>query len=111
MGAMQNNARGNGKASKARGTTKNSDRLDAFSKGNSKGSAEWGTCDPQRLLAVVVGITSLGGAITFGLSKDEGAHSLTLMLGGNRKTLWFNGDADLDVELEGVADTLEGMAT
>jgi hypothetical protein len=57
----------------------------------------------------VVGITALGGAITLGLSRDLGAHSLTLLLDGNRKTLWFNGNADLSEELEGVADMLAGI--
>lgn len=91
---------------KARGSTRNTDRLAAFSGRNGKGTADWGACDPARLLAVVVGITEMGGAITFGLSRDLGAHSLTLMLDGHRTTLWFNGNADLDEELEGVKATL-----
>jgi hypothetical protein len=57
----------------------------------------------------VQAITSRGGACTFGLSRDGGAHSLTLMLNQERETLWFNGDADLDVELEQVWQTLETL--
>jgi hypothetical protein len=94
------------KATSARGSVRNTDRLAAFASGGGKGSADWGTCDPARLQAVVVGITAVGGAITFGLSRDLGAHSVTLLLDGNRTTLWFNGNADLSAELEGVADTL-----
>ncbi len=93
-------------AKKARGSTRNVDRLAAFSSGGGKGSADWGSCDAARLQAVVVKITSLGGAVTFGLSRDLGAHSATLLLDGNRTTLWFNGNADLDEELDGVAATL-----
>ncbi len=94
----------------SRGSVRNGDRLSAFAGGNEQGSADWGGCDPGRLQAVVVAITSLGGAITIGLSRDGGAHSLTLLLDGSRKTLWFNGKADLDEELGLVHDTLMAMS-
>lgn len=99
----------NGATKKTRGSTRNVDRLSAFASGGGTGSADWGGCDSARLQTVVVGITSMGGAITLGLSRDLGAHSLTLLLDGNRKTLWFNGDADLDEELDGVAEVLQIM--
>ncbi len=103
-------ARSSGPAKKTRGSTRNTDRLAAFSSGTGKGGAGWGTCDPARLQAVVVAITELGGAITLGLSRDLGAHSLTLLLDGNRTTLWFNGNADLDEKLVEVETTLEQIA-
>ena len=109
MGAMQNNAQKTAKGSKTRGTTRNPDRLQAFASGNGGGSADWGGCYPERLQAVVVGITAMGGAVTFGLSRDLGAHSLTLLLDGGRQTLWFNGGADLNAELTAVVATLETM--
>ncbi len=99
-----------GKKTESRGSTRNTDRLAAFARGGGKGGADWGACDPARLQAVVVKITSLGGAVTFGLSRDLGAHSCTLLLDGNRSTLWFNGNSDLDEELEGVAETLDAIA-
>ncbi len=98
-----------GAKKETRGSTRNVDRLSAFSSGVGKGQADWGTCDPARLQAVVVGITALGGAVTLGLARDMGAHSLTLLLDGNRTTLWFNGNADLDRELEAVADTIASI--
>ncbi len=109
---MSSNASGNGSAKKgkeARGSVRNTDRLAAFAGRSGKGEADWGGCDPSRLQAVLVGITKLGGAATFGLSRDLGAHSLTLLLDDNRTTLWFNGKADLDEELEGVIATLEAI--
>lgn len=109
MGAYQNNEQGDGKKKKARGTTRNNSRLDAFTGGRKKGSADWGSADPQRLLAAVVKITALGGAITFGLSRDEGAHSLTLLLDDSRATMWYNGDADLDECLDDVVARLEAI--
>lgn len=109
MGAYQNNEQTGGKRKKGRGSVKNRDRLEAFAGGGAKGSADWGGCDPKWVQTVVVAITTLGGAVTFGLSRDEGAHSLTLMLDGGRQTLWFNGNADLNSELQTVAATLAAM--
>jgi len=109
MGAMQNNEQGNKTKSKSRGTVRNDNRLKAFATASESSGADWGACDPKRIQAVVLGITGLGGAVTFGLSRDMGAHSLTLLLDNNRKTLWFNGDADLDEELGMVVGTLEAM--
>lgn len=109
MGAMQNNASKTRKAGKARGTVRNDNRLAAFAKGGPADGADWGGCDPEWIQAVVVAITAMGGAVTFGLSRDKGAHSLTLLLDDNRKTLWFNGDAELSDELRDVEATLKAM--
>jgi hypothetical protein len=96
--------------SKKRGSVDNTGRLRSlFKPGTVAGGADWGDTDPRWIAAIVVKITSMGGACTFGLSRDGGAHSLTLMLNQERETLWFNGDADLDGELEKVWQTLEAM--
>lgn len=92
-----------------RGSVKNADRLQAFAKRSVSDGADWGGCDPVQIQAVMERITGMGGAVTFGLSRDGGAHSLTLLLDDNRKTLWFNGDADLDEELRNVVAILEAM--
>ena len=96
--------------SRKRGSTDNAGRLAAFSAGKGEGKADWGGCDSRWIQAVLVKITGLGGAVTFGLSRDGGAHSVTLLLDGDRQTLWFNGDADLDVELEKVYAVLDAMS-
>lgn len=101
-----NNAGRNGKT---RGSVNNKNRLEAFKTRAGQGGADWGSCDPRWMQAVVCEMQRVGGAITFGLSRDGGAHCLTLLLDGNRETLWFNGDADLDVELEAVFATLETL--
>lgn len=95
---------------KGRGSVKNQSRLDAFAKQKGSTQADWGGCSPATMQAVVVAITELGGAVTIGLSRDVGAHSLTLLLDGGRETLWFNGDADLDAELDKVLGTLLAMS-
>ncbi len=93
-----------------RGSTNNKSRLDAFSRSDSSSGADWGACDERLLQAVVVAITELGGAVIFGLSRDKGAHSLTLLLDDKSQPLWFNGDADLSKEMQDVLGTLEAMS-
>ena len=56
-------------------------------------------------------VTRLGGVVGFGCSGDVGADSLSIMLDGDRETLWFNGGADIDAELEGVYATFETAIT
>lgn len=97
------------KSGGSRGSTNNARRLEAFRDRKGAGGADWGGCDPKWLSAVVVAITGLGGAVTFALSRDQGAYGLTLLLDSERQTLWFNGDADLDAELEGVLAVLESL--
>ncbi len=109
MGAYSNTEEPGGRKSKKRGSTKNADRLQAFASGGSSGAADWGGCDATKIQAVVVGITERTGAVIFGLSRDQGAHSITLLLGSKKKTLWFNGGADLDDELDAVIATLDQM--
>jgi len=92
-----------------RGSVNNAKRLEAFVGRKDKGSADWGGCDAKWMQEVITGITSLGGAVTFALSRDRGAYSVTLLLDGDKQSLWFNGDAELDDELEEVAAVLETM--
>jgi hypothetical protein len=92
-----------------RGSVNNSNRLQAFTERRGSGGAEWSGCDPQWLQAVITKITGMGGAVTFSLSRDLGAHGLTLLLDGNKQSLWFNGDADLNSELEAVDAILDTM--
>lgn len=92
-----------------RGSTDNGKRLAAFAQKQPGGKADWGGCDPRWLQALIVSMTGLGGAMTFGTSRDGGAYSLTLLLDGERETLWFNGGCDLEAELEAVLATLDTM--
>jgi len=106
-------ARGLAKSGKSRngkrGSVDNKRRLEAFVGRKDKGSADWGNCDSSWLLAVIIGITELGGAATFALSRDQGAYSVTLLLDGDKQSLWFNGDAELDTELEEIVAVLQSM--
>jgi len=110
MGAMQNNESKKGSKNSGRGSTNNKKRLEAFGNSGSAGGADWGGCDPQALQDVVSQMTLLGGAIIFGMSRDGGAHLLTLLIDNEKETLWFNADADLDAELHQVSEKLKSMA-
>ncbi len=109
MGAHNKTNHDLGEKIMSRGKTRNDDRLAAFASGGPVGKAGWDDCHPDKIAAVVVGITNLNGAVLFGLSTDGGSHNLTLMLGKNRRTLWFNGDAELDDELDTVIKVISQM--
>lgn len=105
--AMKQNER---EKKSSRGSTNNKGRLDAFKKRVGSATADWGGCNPAKIQGVVVEITSLGGAVTFGLSRDQGSYSVTVMLDNERATVWFNGDADLDQELDDVVGHIQSMS-
>ncbi len=92
------------KASKKRGS-----RLDDFNPPSHTGGADWSSCDPALLRDMVVLITDLGGAVTIGMSRDQGAHSITLMLDDVRKSIWIAGDADLDETLRDIIGKLQAQ--
>jgi hypothetical protein len=96
----QLDARDDRRGKKSRGSTDNTRRLSTLFSNQSERKADWSNAPAGHVLALVCAITALGGAISFGTSRDGGAYSVTLMLGGERETLWFNGTADLEAELD-----------
>lgn len=80
--------------------------LGGFSDDADTGRADWNTCSPELMKAVVVSITAMGGAVIFGLSRDKGAHSVTLMHDQDRKSIWMAGNADLDAEMSAILSKL-----
>jgi len=56
------------------------------------GRASWGDINPEIILALLIVITNMGGAISFGQSRDGGAYSVTVFLDGDRRTEWVAGD-------------------
>lgn len=99
--------------SSKRGSVDNAGRLAKLLQGTGQqtGKADWSAADPRWIAGVVHVVTRLGGAVSFGYSRDMGAYSLSIMLDGDRETLWFNGGADIDAELEGVYATFETAIT
>jgi hypothetical protein len=94
----------------SRGSVKNSSRLEGLQSSRKvEGSADWGKADPRWLQAVTTAACLRGMIVSFSHSRDGGAHGLALYDQGERIQLWFNGDADLDTELEKVFEYLESL--
>jgi len=82
-----------------RGAVNNEKRLAQLTGKTQGGTASWERARPEWLAAIVILVSSAGGAVRFGLSRDKGSYSVGLYLGQENETLWFNGSADLDDEL------------
>lgn len=48
----------------------------------------WGEVDPSGIVALTGTVSALGGAVTFGGSRDQGALQITIYLDGERSTQW-----------------------
>jgi len=100
----------NARKGKSRGSVNNAGRLAVFAPSPAKqGEADWGKASPQWVADVVSKATLAGVVVSFSLSRDGGAYGLQLYMGGEKAQLWFNGDADLDVELEKVCLNLDTL--
>lgn len=91
---------GNAKKGK-RGVTNTSRSLEGFgTHQKAKSQMDWGDAMPEMLSASILAVTRAGGLVSFGRSRDLSALSVTVFLDGERKVVWYNGDNDLDGELE-----------
>lgn len=84
------------KRASGRGAVDNDKRLAKLTGKASGGTASWGGASPEWVAAIVVLVSSAGGAVRFGLSRDKGSYSVGLYLGSETETIWFNGDVQLD---------------
>lgn len=69
--------------------------------------ADWGSCNPELLAAVVSAITQGDGAVRFGYSRDGGAYSIGVYGDGKPFTEYLPGTADVDDWLEGFKQDFE----
>lgn len=92
------------KSGSKRGSVNNEGRLKKLlnKTGNGGGKADWTGADPRWVAAVVTAVTGQGGAVSFGYSRDGGAYSVGVFLDGDRETLWINGSAEINDELEAI---------
>lgn len=89
------------KKSKKRGATQVARSLEGLGQGaGSAGGADYAEADFAHVAGIIIEITRRGGAVSFGLSRDKGAYNVTVMLDGDRRTVWINGSDDLNRELE-----------
>lgn len=71
--------------------------------------ADWGDVHPELLSRVIMACTRLGGAISFGTSRDAGVFNLTLFLDGDRRTIWLQPSDNVEEEVAEIAKALEDM--
>jgi hypothetical protein len=60
------------------------------------GGADWGSVNPDVICRVLSAITSRGGAIRFGYSRDGGAYAIGLYYGGVAKTVYCSPHDSVD---------------
>lgn len=73
------------------------------------GGADYAEADFTWIAGIIIEATKRGGAASFGLSRDKGAYNVTIFLDGDRRTVWINGDADLNAELEKICHFLASL--
>lgn len=86
---------------KKRGATNVARSLDGLGSAKGQtGGADYAEADFALVAGILIETTRRGGAVSLGLSRDKGAYNVTIFLDGDRRTVWINGDSDLNVELE-----------
>lgn len=99
------------KSAGKRGETNVGNRLAGLGgNGSEAGAADWGDAHPDNLVAVVLGVTRLGGAVSFGLSRDKGAFNVTIFLDGEKRTIWVSSSEDVDAALVKIAVHMDGIS-
>lgn len=103
----------------ARGTTKKEKRADnvaggrlARALGGEVPAAEmhWDDVDPRYIAWLVTVATRIGGAVTFGRSRDGGALMVTVLLDGERSTTWIAPRDDVVAKITYIAEVLGTLA-
>lgn len=90
----------NSKKSK-RGASNVGKRLDGLGQAaGPRGAASYVGVDAGFLYGIVNEITKRGGAVSFGLSRSQEAWNVTLFLDGDRRTIWINGNEDVNAKME-----------
>ncbi len=93
----------NSRKGKSRGKSDVPGKLDGLGgTGGRVGSADWGAADSKWIHGVIVAVTKHGGLVSFGMSRDQGAYNLTILLDGDRRVIWVSSSEDIDLKLEQV---------
>lgn len=66
--------------------------------------ADWGSCNPELLLAVVSSITAKGFAVQFSCTRDGGSLSVRIVGDGEPFNEYIRPTEDLDEYLTGLRD-------
>jgi len=91
-------------------TARNSSRLDSAFNSTPDMARGWDEVDPRFMQWVVVAASKLGGAVTFGQSRDGQALQVAVMLDGDRKSFWIAPGESIADKLTRIAEVLEALA-
>jgi hypothetical protein len=73
------------------------------------GTADWAEVNPALLARLIVAVTSRGGAVRFGYTRDGGAYSIGLYYGAENNTQYVRPGQDLEGEIERYVQTYEDI--
>ena len=73
------------------------------------GKADWALANPEKILDVIQIISSKGGAIRFGYTRDGGAYAIGLYMGGQGDTVYVRPSEDIDRYLSDLAEDLHEL--
>lgn len=79
------------------------------SSSSNHGSADWGTADPGTISRLISVVTSRGGALRFGYTRDGGAYALGLYYGSESQTEYCRPADDLTQFLEDWIEFYENL--
>lgn len=66
--------------------------------------ADWGTADPQRVVALISTVTRANGLCSFGYTRDGGTYTITVIVDGERFTDYCRPTESLDDFLDVLRD-------
>jgi hypothetical protein len=95
----------------ARSKTGPKSRLAAQFSGDdsSEDTITWSAANPSSVVALTCLVSKLGGAVTFGGSRDGGALQVAIFLDGDKVTRWIGAGAAVDEELAEIYERLEAL--
>lgn len=71
--------------------------------------ADWGTVTGKVLVDLVQVVSSAGGAVRFGYTRDGGAYSVGIYLDDDRETFYFKPADDLDDAIGQLTEMLRNV--
>jgi hypothetical protein len=75
--------------------------------GKSGGVADWAGADPGLIFRLVCNVAAQGGAVRLGYTRDSGAYSVGIYMGGDSKTYYCNEKDGINEQLTDLAEYFE----
>jgi len=72
---------------------------------------DWGSVDPERIVALISSVTSQNGLCSFGYTRDAGAYTVTVIMDGERYTDYCRPTEDVGGFLDNLREDYSDMGT